>query len=162
MQYECTYILAPDLNDAGVKERVDKVDATIKSHGGTIAYSDNWGRRRMAYEINKNREGQYFHLRFEGGPDTLSELNRILRLDDQVLRHLVIRDESKGASKRTLVDSTDRRKSFSGPAGPRPQSAPPPKPERTPVTAEAESAPEKSAEAPEAGSGAETSEGGQE
>ncbi|MXY15691.1 MAG: 30S ribosomal protein S6, partial [Acidobacteria bacterium] len=58
-QYELIYVIAPDVDDAGVAELHARVEEIVTAGGGTIDKTDNWGRRRLAYEINRHKEGTY-------------------------------------------------------------------------------------------------------
>lgn len=58
--------------------------------------TDNWGKRGLAYEINDHREGYYCFYRFKGGSEILNELTRQLRIDENVIRHMIVKDEAKG------------------------------------------------------------------
>jgi len=74
------------------KAALDKALATITNNGGrVVGEPDRWGKRPLAYEINKRKEGSYIVVQFEGVPSTVAELERILGLSDEVLRHKVIR-----------------------------------------------------------------------
>jgi small subunit ribosomal protein S6 len=70
----------------------------ITSRGGTLSEIDNWGKRGLAYEIEDHREGFYHFYRFKGDTAILDELNRQLRIDENVIRHMIVRDEHKSAT----------------------------------------------------------------
>jgi small subunit ribosomal protein S6 len=91
--YEAIYILDPTLDDAKWDEDIETVKGWITSKGGEIKEVQKWGRRRLAYEIGKKKEGIYTLLHFEGDASVLSELNRRFRLNESVLRHLVVHHE---------------------------------------------------------------------
>lgn len=91
-KYECAIILAPTVS-AEILERASKKYAdVIASNGGKVIEVDDWGRRTLAYEIKFHREGYYRFYRFEGSNDTLDELNRQLRIDEDVIRHMIVAD----------------------------------------------------------------------
>lgn len=96
--YECAVILSPALGADALKAATQKYSDVINSQGGTLTKIDEWGRRSMAYEIEDHREGVYYFYKFRGGGDTLTELNRQLRIDENVIRHMIVRDEYKVAA----------------------------------------------------------------
>ncbi|MHB8194234.1 MAG: 30S ribosomal protein S6 [Bellilinea sp.] len=88
--YELVFIIQPDLDEAGVKGIVEKVQGWITEAGGTVAKIDNWGKRRLAYQINKRREGQYVLVEMQIPPTFSSELERNLRFLEPVMRFSII------------------------------------------------------------------------
>ncbi|MHB0923255.1 MAG: 30S ribosomal protein S6 [Bellilinea sp.] len=88
--YELVFIIQPDLDEAGVKGIVEKVQGWITEAGGTVAKIDNWGKRRLAYQINKRREGQYVLFEMQIPPTFSSELERNLRFLEPVMRFSII------------------------------------------------------------------------
>ncbi|WP_317995114.1 30S ribosomal protein S6 [Vulcanimicrobium alpinum] len=95
IDYEVTYILRPNLEEAEVDERADQIAAGVKSRGGEIVGElEKLGKRRLAYEIDDVREGYYVVMKFKSGPEEQKELERQLRLNEAVLRHLIIRRET--------------------------------------------------------------------
>lgn len=93
LKYECVFILRADLPEAEMAKRVERVTALVGEHGGEITFQDHWGVRKLAYEIEKQTKGDYMLLRFHAEGGVVGEIDRYLRQDDQVLRHLVVRDE---------------------------------------------------------------------
>jgi len=88
--YELVFIIQPDLDETGVNGIVEKVKAWITEAGGTIAKIDNWGKKRLAYQINKRREGQYVLFEMQMPPTFSSELERNLRFLEPVMRFSII------------------------------------------------------------------------
>jgi len=88
--YELVFIIQPDLDETAVKGIVEKVQGWITEAGGTIAKIDNWGRRRLAYQINKRREGQYVLFEMQMPPSFSSELERNMRFLEPVIRFSII------------------------------------------------------------------------
>ena len=91
--YECVFILDPTLEEITVKEKTDRYCEIITSRKGAVHKIDAWGKRRLAYPINKRSEGVYTVLKFLGDNTILAELNRVFRFDDAVLRHLIVVDD---------------------------------------------------------------------
>jgi small subunit ribosomal protein S6 len=97
--YETTYILAPDIDPAERERIAERVRTIIEGQfGGTIKRVDDWGRRQLAYPINKVRYGIYVYQRYSSGPDTIAELERVLRLLDPVLKFLTVQIDADMAS----------------------------------------------------------------
>ncbi len=113
-QYELVYILSPDTAEQQVTELHDQVAAIVTRLHGQIEKTDNWGRRKLAYEIGRHKEGTYVLEVINGSGELMKELDRRLKVMDQVIRHLVVRvDEEKKVVDRTRskrqADSERRR-----------------------------------------------------
>jgi small subunit ribosomal protein S6 len=89
-EYEVMLILPADVEDAGVDAVVKRISAILGERGGELGQVDRWGRRRLAYEIDRQSEGFYLLIRFTGTPESLAELDRVLSLADDVLRFKVV------------------------------------------------------------------------
>ena len=92
-KYELIFILKADQPEAEMAARVDRVKAIVAAHEGEIIQENPWGVRRLAYEIEHENKGNYMFLKFRAKGAACAELDKFLRQDDQVLRHLVVRDE---------------------------------------------------------------------
>lgn len=92
-KYECVFIMRADLPEGEMAKRVDRVTEIVGSHDGEMTLQDHWGVRKLAYEIEKQTKGDYMLLRFTSKGGAVAEIDRYLRLDDQVMRHLVVVDE---------------------------------------------------------------------
>jgi len=92
-QYELMVILDPEIDERTVAPSLDKFLGVIRNDGGTIENVDIWGRRRLAYEINKKNEGIYAVVNFSATPAATSELDRQLKLSEAVMRTKVLRTE---------------------------------------------------------------------
>lgn len=88
--YELVFIIQPDLDETAVKGIVEKVQGWITEAGGVVAKMDIWGRRRLAYQINKRREGQYVLFEMQLPPAFSSELERNMRFLEPVMRFSII------------------------------------------------------------------------
>jgi small subunit ribosomal protein S6 len=91
--YELMTIFRPEMAESDVRTEVDRLAGALTERGAEITATDFWGKRRFAYEIDHLNEGYYSVLRFESEPDALTDVDRALRLSDQVLRHKFIRSE---------------------------------------------------------------------
>jgi small subunit ribosomal protein S6 len=98
-EYECMFILPAEADEAMVSTAVDRVTKIIEPTGGTIGNVDRWGRRRFAFEIADQHEGYYVVLRFRADPSTQPELERVLNIADEVIRHKILVLPDKVAAK---------------------------------------------------------------
>ena len=89
--YELLFFVDPAITDevrAGVMKRVE---VAITENGGSVDSVDNWGKRKLAYEIDKLTEGDYTLVNFQADPTQIAELDRVLRINDAVKRHMIVR-----------------------------------------------------------------------
>ncbi len=101
-QYELVYILPPDTTEQAVAELHTQVEQVVARLHGQIEKTENWGRKRLAYEIARHKEGLYVLDVINGSGELMKELDRRLRVMDQVIRHMVVRvDEEKKVVDRT-------------------------------------------------------------
>jgi small subunit ribosomal protein S6 len=101
-QYELVYILPPETTEQQAGELHEQIVAVVARLHGQIEKTENWGRRKLAYEIGKFKEGVYVLEVINGGGELMKELDRRLRVLDQVIRHLIVRvDEEKKVVDRT-------------------------------------------------------------
>lgn len=91
--YETTFILVPSLDAEGLQKEIDGIKEVITGAGGEITTEKEWGRRRLAYPIQDNSEGIYHILRFSMDGNKLPDLDRYFKMNESVLRSLVLRDE---------------------------------------------------------------------
>ena len=96
IDYEILLLLDPDLAEAPQAEVITRVRELIEKGGGTFTRHDNWGKRKLAYEIDKKADGNYHLLLFSAAPETLDEVSRVLKIDDNVMRHLATRRPEGG------------------------------------------------------------------
>ena len=93
-KYELVVIFKPSLTDETFPIEFDKVKDLIAKSGGTIEKIDNWGKRRLAYEIDKINEGIYEIVVFSAEPSAPAEMERSLRINESVLRYLITNQEA--------------------------------------------------------------------
>ncbi|MDH4228356.1 MAG: 30S ribosomal protein S6 [Nitrospirota bacterium] len=89
--YESLYIMHPDLGAEGTEAAKARLEALVEEHGGRIYYRENWGNKRLAYDIAKQSKGNYQLLRFVGNAAMLAEMERMFRLDEAFLKFLTSR-----------------------------------------------------------------------
>jgi small subunit ribosomal protein S6 len=113
-KYELVYIMRPEATESEVADMQGQVEAVIARVGGTLEKTDVWGRRKLAYDIGKHKEGFYVLHVIAGGGDLMKEIDRRLRVTEGLLRHLVVRvdeAERKADRSRTIrVDDSRRRR----------------------------------------------------
>ena len=91
--YEVLYIIRPDLEEEAVKAAVDKFSEVITANGGTDLKVDVWGKRRLAYEIKKFNEGYCVLMNFNSEAHAVKELERLMKISDDVIRFLTTKQE---------------------------------------------------------------------
>ena len=110
-QYELVYIVASDATESQITGLHDQVQEVASRFGGQIEKSENWGRRKLVYDIGLHKEGTYVLEVINGSGELMKEVDRRLRVSDQVIRHLIVRVDEE---KRVLERSRTRRKAQSG------------------------------------------------
>ena len=101
--YELMVIIDAELDDEVIDATVKRIAGLLDQRGATVKKEDRWGRRRFAYEINHKHEGYYVVYEFVGGED-LDQLERALRLADEIVRHKVLRLPDGEAARRGLLE----------------------------------------------------------
>jgi small subunit ribosomal protein S6 len=108
-QYELVYIVTPDASEQDIADLHTQIEQIVQRFSGTFDKTENWGRKRLAYDIGHHREGNYVVETITGSGELMKEIDRRLRVIDSVIRHLVVRvDEELRVAQRT----TDARKTF--------------------------------------------------
>jgi len=92
--YECMFIISPQLDEEKTEAVITKFADLIAKNGGEVTKTDKMGRRRLAYEIDGNMEGFYTILYFNAEPTLAAELDRVFKITDGVIRHLIVRKEA--------------------------------------------------------------------
>jgi small subunit ribosomal protein S6 len=113
-QYEVVYIVSPEAGEEAITDLQQQVESIVQRFRGTIEKTENWGRRRLAYEIGHHREGTYVLQVLNGSGEMVRELDRRLKVIDAVVRHLIVRvDEelrvAERAKAKRRADSQRRR-----------------------------------------------------
>ena len=86
--YECVFITRQEISPAELEKITDKYIKLIESNKGKYKSKEDWGLRNLAYKIKNNRKGNYTLLNFEAEPETILELERVFRIDDDIIRYL--------------------------------------------------------------------------
>jgi small subunit ribosomal protein S6 len=107
-KYELVYVAAPTASDEQVTDLHNQVDAIVQRMGGQIEKTDNWGRRKLAYEIGPHTEGNYVVETLMGSGELMKEIDRRFKVTDLVIRHLVVRvDEEQQVIERAKSRRTE-------------------------------------------------------
>lgn len=93
--YELVLVYKPELGDDGLSASVDKVSQFITSRGGEVVATNNWGKQKMAYPIERFVDAYYVLLQIKFNPGTARELEANLNISEELLRHLLVRSQAK-------------------------------------------------------------------
>jgi small subunit ribosomal protein S6 len=107
-KYELVYLVSPEASDDQVADLHTQVVDIVQRLGGQLEKTDNWGRRRLAYEIGPHKEATYVLESISGSGDLLKEIDRRLKVSDLIIRHLIVRvDEAQDVIERTRTKRGD-------------------------------------------------------
>lgn len=124
--YEELFIVRPDAAEEEVDQFVEQMRNVVTNAAGTVDKVEKWGKRRLAYRVDKYREGAYVLFQFSSGPDTVREFERRLRVSDLVIKFLTVRiDETLKRLEKRKKEREKRahRKATAAPAMPQPSVA---------------------------------------
>ena len=93
-RYETVFIINPNVEESGIKALIEKF-STLINNEGKVESVDEMGKRKLAYEIKKNKEGYYVVINFEAQPELIKELERIYRITDEVIKFIVVRKDEE-------------------------------------------------------------------
>lgn len=94
--YETLFILDPDVPEDDIDKELEKVREYIEKTKGDVVEFEKWGVRRLAYEINKKRQGFYVLMKFMADPSSIQDVESSFELDQNILRHIIVRREEQG------------------------------------------------------------------
>jgi small subunit ribosomal protein S6 len=94
-KYEIMYIIRPNIEDEAKKAVVERFDNVLTGQGAEIIESKDWGKRRLAYEIADFRDGLYRLVTVNASPEAVQEFDRLAKINGDIIRHIVIREEEK-------------------------------------------------------------------
>lgn len=106
--YEVVYILDPALDEGAVTAKLEKFHALAVAHGGEVSAVDHWGNRQLAYPIGRRASGYYAVAQFTAAAEALPEFERLLRLDEEVLRYLLVLNEGEPTSGMSILAEVTR------------------------------------------------------
>lgn len=105
--YESTFICSPDLPTEKIDELIEKVKKTVETTSGTVAVTQQLGRKRLAYPIKKFREGSYVYLEITGTGATISALENFYKVNDTIIRFLTVKVEKKKTVKKAAASTAE-------------------------------------------------------
>lgn len=91
--YESIFIIRTSLPDEDTNKLIDKMKGVLEKSGATLLKSENWGKKKLAYEVKRERKGTFVYFHFKSGGQVVSELERSYRLEDSVIKFMTIRQE---------------------------------------------------------------------
>ena len=94
-KYEIMYIIRPDMEEEAQKSLIERFSKILTDNGAEITKVDEKGKKRLAYEINDYRDGYYIVINFTSGDESINEFDRLAKFNDDIIRHIVLRDEQK-------------------------------------------------------------------
>lgn len=106
--YETVFIARQDLSESQVKDLTDGYAKIIKDGGGKVHKTENWGLRNLAYKINKNRRGHYVLIETDTPAPALHEMERTMRLNEDILRFMSIREDELSKGPSVVMDKTSK------------------------------------------------------
>jgi small subunit ribosomal protein S6 len=101
--YEAVYIFDAAMDEAAINERLEQYHGLVTGTGGEVTAVDHWGVRQLAYPIQKKKSGYYVVAQFNGTPEGLPEFERILKLDESLLRYLIVLNEGEPTSGMSIL-----------------------------------------------------------
>ena len=93
--YELLFFVAPTISDEDRVAVMKRIETTIAEGAGKVDHVDEWGKRKLAYEINGLTDGDYTLVNFHADPQNVAELDRVLRINDAVVRHMIVKREDR-------------------------------------------------------------------
>lgn len=125
-EYETVIIIRPDLDDADTYAIIEKLEGVIGSGEGHLLIRDDWGKKRLAYNIDKHQKGHYVLLNFLSFPELVAELERNIRIEDSILRFLTVQRSTavdvevriqQAAEQRRLREEAEKARAAAAAAG---------------------------------------------
>ncbi|MCU9613471.1 30S ribosomal protein S6 [Caldibacillus lycopersici] len=92
-KYEVMYIIRPNIDDEAKKAVVERFAKVLTDNGAEITQQKDWGKRRLAYEINDFRDGYYQIINFTSGAEAVEEFDRLAKISEDIIRHLIVKEE---------------------------------------------------------------------
>jgi small subunit ribosomal protein S6 len=139
--YELAFILNPEVSEEETRSILDRVEQIVANYGGQIVKVNQWGRRRLAYPIERHRDGLYVFIDMILTPETVFELERMLKVSEVVLRHMVKKRDPKAIQKEREERAEREARTATTAAAPATEAQQPEEPVAAPVEAPVEEIP---------------------
>jgi small subunit ribosomal protein S6 len=94
-KYEVMYIIRPNIEDEAKKALVERFNNVLSENGAEVTEAKEWGKRRLAYEINDFRDGYYMLIQINSAVEAVQEFDRLAKISEDIIRHIVIKKEDK-------------------------------------------------------------------
>jgi small subunit ribosomal protein S6 len=94
-KYEVMYIIRPNIEDEAKKALVERFNNVLSDNGAEVTEAKEWGKRRLAYEINDFRDGYYMLIQVNAAAEAVQEFDRLAKISEDIIRHIVIKKEEK-------------------------------------------------------------------
>jgi small subunit ribosomal protein S6 len=107
--YESIFIVRPSLSDDDTTKLIEKMKGVLDRAGASLLKMENWGKKKLAYEVNRERKGTFVYFHFQSGGDVVSELERSYRLEDSVIKFLTVRLDQPPPQKQAGVEKESDR-----------------------------------------------------
>ncbi|MBI3994591.1 MAG: 30S ribosomal protein S6 [Nitrospirae bacterium] len=111
LTYESIFIIRPNLTDEEVAKVVEKMKGVVEKNGGSILQAENWGKRKLAYEVEKEKKGTYIVFRFKGDGKVINDLEHTYRMEDSIIKFLTVKP-SKGDPGTLTLPAADEGRPF--------------------------------------------------
>ncbi|MEW8969785.1 30S ribosomal protein S6 [Mesobacillus jeotgali] len=92
-KYEIMYIIRPNIEEEAKKALTERFSSILTENGAEVSEAKEWGKRRLAYEINDFRDGYYQLVKVNATPEAVEEFSRLAKINEDILRHIVIKEE---------------------------------------------------------------------
>ncbi|UII55948.1 30S ribosomal protein S6 [Cytobacillus spongiae] len=92
-KYEVMYIIRPNIEDEAKKALIERFNGVLTDNGAEIVEAKDWGKRRLAYEINDFRDGYYQIMNINAGSPAVDEFNRLAKISEDIIRYIVVKNE---------------------------------------------------------------------
>lgn len=107
--YESIFIVRPSLSDDDTNKLIDKMKGVLDRAGASLLKMENWGKKKLAYEVGRERKGTFVYFHFRSGGEVIGELERSYRLEDSVIKFLTVRvDQTAPPKQAGVVKESDR------------------------------------------------------
>lgn len=111
-EYETVFLIRPDASESQTKELLEKVDGIIGRHSGTVFQQKNWGKRELAYKVEKYHQGIYFYYDYAGDNAMVADIEHALKLHDLPMKYLTVKlnDEVDVAARKKAIEEIEEKK----------------------------------------------------
>lgn len=107
--YESIFIVRPSLSEEDTNKIIDKMKGVLERSGASLLKMENWGKKKLAYEVSRERKGTFVYFHFRSGGEVVGELERSYRLEDSVIKFLTVRLDQRAPSKQAGEDKESDR-----------------------------------------------------